>query len=50
VILVRDLDRAVRDYKGLGFTVTLGGEHADGLTRNAPSLSRTDPTSSWWPF
>jgi catechol 2,3-dioxygenase-like lactoylglutathione lyase family enzyme len=35
VILVRDLDRAVRDYKGLGFTVALGGEHADGLTRNA---------------
>jgi catechol 2,3-dioxygenase-like lactoylglutathione lyase family enzyme len=35
VILVRDLDRAVRDYEGLGFTVTPGGEHADGLTRNA---------------
>ncbi len=35
VILVRDLDRAVRDYESLGFTVTLGGEHADGLTRNA---------------
>ncbi len=35
VILVRDLDRAVRGYEGLGFTVTLGGEHADGLTRNA---------------
>ena len=35
VILVRDLDRAVRGYEGLGFTVTPGGEHADGLTRNA---------------
>ena len=35
VILVRDLDRAVRDCDGLGFTVTPGGEHADGLTRNA---------------
>jgi hypothetical protein len=35
VILVRDLGRAVRDYEGLRFTVTPGGEHADGLTRNA---------------
>jgi catechol 2,3-dioxygenase-like lactoylglutathione lyase family enzyme len=34
VILVRDLDRAVRGYEELGFTVTPGGEHADGLTRN----------------
>jgi catechol 2,3-dioxygenase-like lactoylglutathione lyase family enzyme len=45
VILVRDLDRAVRDYEGLGFTVTPGGKHADGLTRNG-----TAPTSSLWPF
>jgi catechol 2,3-dioxygenase-like lactoylglutathione lyase family enzyme len=35
VILVRDLDPAVRDYERLGFAVTPGGEHADGLTRNA---------------
>jgi catechol 2,3-dioxygenase-like lactoylglutathione lyase family enzyme len=35
VILVCDLDRAVRGYEELGFTVTPGGEHADGLTRNA---------------
>jgi hypothetical protein len=35
VVLVRDLDRAIRDYETLGFTVTLGGEHADGLTSNA---------------
>lgn len=35
VILVRDLEQAVRDYGRLGFTVTPGGEHADGLTRNA---------------
>jgi hypothetical protein len=35
VILVRDLDQAVRGYEGLGFAVTPGGEHADGLTRNA---------------
>jgi hypothetical protein len=35
VILVREIDRAIRDYGRLGFTVTPGGEHADGLTRNA---------------
>jgi hypothetical protein len=35
VILVRDLDVAAADYERLGFTVTPGGEHADGLTRNA---------------
>jgi catechol 2,3-dioxygenase-like lactoylglutathione lyase family enzyme len=35
VILVRDLDRAVCGYEELGFAVTPGGEHADGLTRNA---------------
>jgi len=35
VILVRDLDRAIRDYETLGFTVTPDGEHADGLTSNA---------------
>lgn len=35
VILVRDLDQASRDYERLGFAVTPGGEHADGLTRNA---------------
>jgi catechol 2,3-dioxygenase-like lactoylglutathione lyase family enzyme len=35
VILVRDLERAIEDYGRLGFGVTPGGEHADGLTRNA---------------
>ena len=35
VILVADLEEAVRDYGRLGFRVTPGGEHADGLTRNA---------------
>ena len=35
VLLVRNLDLAVADYERLGFTVTPGGEHADGLTRNA---------------
>ncbi len=35
VILVQDLEAAIRDYGRLGFGVTPGGEHADGLTRNA---------------
>lgn len=35
VILVRDLAQAVDDYAALGFTVTPGGTHADGLTHNA---------------
>jgi hypothetical protein len=35
VVLVRDLDGATRDYEELGFAVTPGGEHADGLTHNA---------------
>jgi hypothetical protein len=35
VVLIRDLDRAIRDYENLGFVVAPGGEHADGLTRNA---------------
>ena len=34
VILANDLDQATRDYGRLGFKVTPGGEHADGLTRN----------------
>jgi hypothetical protein len=32
VILVRNLDRAVRGYEDLGFAVTPGGEHADGVS------------------
>ena len=35
VLLVRDLELASADYESLGFAVTPGGEHADGLTRNA---------------
>lgn len=35
VVLVGDLARATRDYEALGLSVTPGGEHADGLTRNA---------------
>lgn len=35
VILVGNLDEAAAGYEELGFRVTPGGEHADGLTRNA---------------
>lgn len=35
VILVSNLDQAIADYSVLGFTVTPGGAHADGLTHNA---------------
>jgi catechol 2,3-dioxygenase-like lactoylglutathione lyase family enzyme len=35
VIVVQDLERAIADYTELGFTVTPGGEHADGRTHNA---------------
>lgn len=35
VVLVRDLDAAVADYRALGFNVVPGGTHAGGLTHNA---------------
>jgi hypothetical protein len=35
VIAVRDLDETSRDYQDAGFTVTPGGEHADGATHNS---------------
>jgi hypothetical protein len=35
VVLVRDLELASAGYESLGFAVTPGGEHADGLTGNA---------------
>jgi hypothetical protein len=35
VILVEELEAAIVGYEELGFRVTPGGAHADGLTRNA---------------
>jgi hypothetical protein len=35
VIVVRELAQATADYTAAGFTVTPGGEHADGATYNA---------------
>lgn len=61
VILVGDLDLAAANYECLGFAVTPGGEHADGLTRNAlipfgdgsyfelvSFLNPEDPTDNVW--
>jgi hypothetical protein len=35
VYVARDLEAAIDDHRRRGFTVTPGGEHADGLTYNA---------------
>ncbi|MEK6226021.1 MAG: VOC family protein [Chloroflexota bacterium] len=35
VLVARDLNSAVADHRRRGFTVTPGGEHADGTTHNA---------------
>jgi hypothetical protein len=61
VILVSDLELASADYESPGFTMTPGGEHADGLTRNAlvpfedgsyfeliSFLDPDDPTDNFW--
>ncbi|GIV99213.1 VOC family protein [Roseiflexus sp.] len=62
VILVRDLLAAIDDYTALGFTVTLGGVHADGATHNALvafadgsyleliAFRREAPDHVWWRF
>jgi hypothetical protein len=60
VILVEDLAAASADYAALGFTVTPGGEHADGATHNALvvfaddsyleliAFKRQAPQHRWW--
>ncbi len=62
VILVKDLEAAIGDYGALGFTVTPGGEHADGATHNALisfadgsyleliAFKRNAPEHRWWRF
>lgn len=64
VILVTDLAKASADYSALGFTVTPGGVHADGLTENALIAfadgayleliafrdGGTAQSHRWWPF
>jgi catechol 2,3-dioxygenase-like lactoylglutathione lyase family enzyme len=60
VILVQNLATAIDDYTALGFTVTPGGEHADGATHNALiafadgsylellAFRRHTPDHRWW--
>lgn len=60
VILVRDLDQAIVDYRELGFVVTYGGEHRNGETHNALiafedgayleliAFLRPAPGHRWW--
>jgi hypothetical protein len=62
VFVFRDLRSAIDDYRRRGFTVTLGGEHADRVTHNAliPFADGTylelvgfrdqsgSPTNRWW--
>lgn len=60
VILVDDLAEAVSNYEALGFTVTPGGEHADGATHNALvafadgsyleliAFQQAAPAHRWW--
>jgi hypothetical protein len=35
VLVARDLNTAMADHRRRGFTITPGGEHADGVTHNA---------------
>jgi len=35
IVTVNDLDKAIDDYKSLGFRVMYGGKHASGTTHNA---------------
>jgi hypothetical protein len=35
VLVARDLNTAIADHRRRGFTVTPGGDHADGVTHNA---------------
>src|ERR1051325_5422301 len=61
VIAVRELDRAIEDYKHLGFTVVPGGRHpvgtyngliafADGSYIELISFYRDNPEHRWWAF
>jgi catechol 2,3-dioxygenase-like lactoylglutathione lyase family enzyme len=60
VIAVSDLDRAVSDYRSLGFTVHPGGVHHGGVSHNALivfgdgsyfeiiAYRQDAPTNRWW--
>jgi len=59
VIMVPDLDAAIRDYTELGFTVVAGGSHptgthnaliafADGAYIELIAFERNNPEHRWW--
>jgi hypothetical protein len=62
VLVAHDLAAAVQEYRGRGFTVTPGGEHADGITGNAlvafgdgvylelVGFRKPAPQHRWWGY
>jgi len=48
VFVVRDLQAAIADYRRRGFTVTPGGEHADGVKLIAFHDLGRSLTHPWW--
>ncbi len=62
VYVARDLAAAVEDHERQGFTVTPGGEHADGITHNAlvtfadgaylelVGFRKPAPDHRWWRY
>lgn len=62
VVLVKDLDQAIKDYTALGFTVVPGGEHVDGASHNALiafadgtyielfAFKKEAPEHRWWKY
>jgi hypothetical protein len=62
VFVTHDLAASVEQYRGQGFTVTPGGEHADGITQNAlvaladgaylelVGFRKPAPQHRWWRY
>ncbi len=62
VFVAADLAATAEEYRGRGFTVTPGGEHADGITHNAlvafadgaylelVGFRRPAPQHRWWRY
>lgn len=62
VFVARDLAATAEEYRGRGFTVTPGGEHADGITHNAlvafadgaylelVGFLKAAPQHRWWRY
>jgi hypothetical protein len=51
IVAVRELERAVEDYRSLDFTVIPGGVHSNGATHNALiafAYCHANPTAPAW--